>query len=182
MVHQMFRFVSTAKTSNWFLFILMMSRGPPGKKKRAHWSSVICRSVLRLRSLMKLARRRILRWKGFISQAMRFAPSVKPKVSAILRIISTARTCWRVLPPKLLPIKSNIPSCFPTVTALHKANWKTDVIGYSGRTRSLNRATCLRWLQATSTCCATPSPRVLVAKWRWSCTSIAATSTARRGR
>lgn len=46
----------------------------------------------------------------------------------------------------------------------------------------LNRATCLRWLQATSTCCATPSPRVLVAKWRWSCTSIAATSTARRGR
>lgn len=46
-------FVSTAKTSNWFLFILMMSRGPPGKKKRAHWSSVICRSVLRLRSLMK---------------------------------------------------------------------------------------------------------------------------------
>ena len=35
---------------NWFLFILMMSRGPPGKKKRAHWSSVICRSVLRLRS------------------------------------------------------------------------------------------------------------------------------------
>lgn len=78
------------ETSNWFLFILMMSRGPPGKKKRAHWSSVICRSVLRLRSLMKLARRRILRWKGFISQAMRFAPSVKPKVSAILRIISTA--------------------------------------------------------------------------------------------
>lgn len=38
---------------NWFLFILMMSRGPPGKKKRAHWLSVICRSVLRLRSLMK---------------------------------------------------------------------------------------------------------------------------------
>lgn len=53
MVHQMLPFVSTAKTSNWFLFILMMSRGPPGKKKRAHWSSVICRSVLRLRSLMK---------------------------------------------------------------------------------------------------------------------------------
>lgn len=53
MVHQMLRFVSTAKTSNWFLFILMMSRGPPVKKKRAHWSSVICRSVLRLRSLMK---------------------------------------------------------------------------------------------------------------------------------
>lgn len=53
MVHQMLPFVSTAKTSNWFLFILMMSRGPPGKKKRAHWLSVICRSVLRLRSLMK---------------------------------------------------------------------------------------------------------------------------------
>ncbi|XPE61532.1 hypothetical protein ACNKHT_06195 [Shigella flexneri] len=30
----MLRFVSTAKTSNWFLFILMISRGPPGKKKR----------------------------------------------------------------------------------------------------------------------------------------------------
>lgn len=40
------------------------------------------------------------------------------------------------LPPKLLPIKPNIPSCFPTVTALRKANWKTDVTGYSGRTRS----------------------------------------------
>lgn len=53
MVHQMLPFVSTAKTSNWFLFILMMSRGPHGKKKRAHWLSVICRSVLRLRSLMK---------------------------------------------------------------------------------------------------------------------------------
>ncbi len=83
---------------------------------------------------------------------------------------------------KLLPIKPNIPSCFPTVTALRKANWKTDVTGYSGRTRSLNRATCLRWWQATSTCCATPSPRVLVAKLRWSCTSIAATLIVRRGR
>lgn len=92
------------------------------------------------------------------------------------------RTYWRVLPPKLLPIKPNIPSCFPTVTALRKANWKTDVIGYSGRTRSRNRATCLRWWQATSTCCATPSPRVLVAKLRWSCTSIAATLIVRRGR
>lgn len=86
------------------------------------------------------------------------------------------------LPPKLLPIKPNIPSCFPTVTALRKANWKTDVTGYSGRTRSLNRATCLRWWQATSTCCATPSPRVLVAKLRWSCTSFAATLIVRRGR
>lgn len=33
MVHQMFRFVSTAKTSNWFLFILMMSRGPPERRR-----------------------------------------------------------------------------------------------------------------------------------------------------
>ncbi len=33
MVHQMLRFVSTAKTSNWFLFILMMSRGPPGREE-----------------------------------------------------------------------------------------------------------------------------------------------------
>ena len=181
MVHQMFRFVSTAKTSNWFLFILMMSRGPPGKKKRAHWSSVICRSVLRLRSLMKLARRRILRWKGFISQAMRFAPSVKPKVSAILRIISTARTCWRVLPPKLLPIKPNIPSCFPTVTALRKVNWKMDVIGYSGRIHSRNRVTCLRWWLVILMYCAIPSLPALVVKWRWSCMSIVATLIVRRG-
>ncbi|MFO6427227.1 hypothetical protein ACLBOM_23810 [Escherichia coli] len=36
------------------------------------------------------------------------------------------RTCWRVLPPKLLPIKSNIPSCFPMVTALRKANSGTN--------------------------------------------------------
>ncbi len=86
------------------------------------------------------------------------------------------------LPPKLLPIKPNIPSCFPTVTALRKANWKTDVTGYSGRTRSRNRATCLRWWQVTLMYCATPSPRVLVAKWRWSCTSIAATLIVRRGR
>lgn len=83
---------------------------------------------------------------------------------------------------KIIADKPNIPSCFPTVTALRKANWKTDVIGYSGRTRSRNRATCLRWWQATSTCCATPSPRVLVAKLRWSCTSIAATLIVRRGR
>ena len=53
---------------------------------------------------------------------------------------------------------------------------------YSGRTRSRNRATCLRWWQATLMYCAIPLPRVLVAKLRWSCTSIAATSTARRGR
>lgn len=33
MVHQMLRFVSTAKTSNWFLFILMMSRGPPERRR-----------------------------------------------------------------------------------------------------------------------------------------------------
>ena len=65
---------------------------------------------------------------------------------------------------KLLPIKPNIRSCFPTVTALCKANWKMGVTGYSGRTRSRNRATCLRWWQATLMFCATPSPRVLVAK------------------
>lgn len=33
MVHQMLPFVSTAKTSNWFLFILMMSRGPPERRR-----------------------------------------------------------------------------------------------------------------------------------------------------
>ncbi len=57
---------------------------------------------------------------------------------------------------KILPIKSNIPSCFPMVTALRKANSKTDTIGYSGRTRSRNRATCLRWWQVTLMYCAIP--------------------------
>lgn len=64
---------------------------------------------------------------------------------------------------KIIADKTKYPSCFPTVTALRKANWKTDAIGYSGRAVR-NRATCLRWWQATLMYCAIPLPRVLVAK------------------
>lgn len=83
---------------------------------------------------------------------------------------------------KIIADKTKYPFLLSNGNRVAQGELETDVTGYSGRTRSRNRATCLRWLQATSTCCATPSPRVLVAKWRWSCTSIAATSTARRGR
>lgn len=85
------------------------------------------------------------------------------------------------LPPKLLPIKPNIPSCFPTVTALRKVNWKMDVIGYSGRIHSRNRVTCLRWWLVILMYCAIPSLPALVVKWRWSCMSIVATLIVRRG-
>lgn len=91
------------------------------------------------------------------------------------------RMCWRVLPPKLLPIKPNIPSCFPMVTALRKVNWKMDVIGYSGGTRSRNRVTCLRWWLVILMYCAIPSLPALAVKWRWSCMSIVATLIVRRG-
>lgn len=65
---------------------------------------------------------------------------------------------------KIIADKIKYPFLLPMVTALRKANWKTDAIGYSGRTRSRNRATCLRWWQATLMYCAIPLPRVLVAK------------------
>lgn len=65
---------------------------------------------------------------------------------------------------KIIADKIKYPFLLSMVTALRKANSKTDAIGYSGRTRSRNRATCLRWWQATLMYCAIPLPRVLVAK------------------
>lgn len=53
---------------------------------------------------------------------------------------------------------------------------------YSGRIRSRSRAICLRWWPVILTSCAIHSAPALAAKWRWSCTSIAATSIARPGR
>lgn len=83
---------------------------------------------------------------------------------------------------KIIADKTQYPFLLSNGNRVAQGELETDVTGYSGRTRSLNRATCLRWWQATSTCCATPSPRVLVAKLRWSCTSFAATLIVRRGR
>ena len=65
---------------------------------------------------------------------------------------------------------------------LAKGSWRMAVTGYSGRIRSRNRATCLRWWRVILTSCATPSKRALAAKWRWSCSWTAATSIARPGR
>nr|VXZ86468.1 Aminopeptidase N [Klebsiella pneumoniae] len=95
--------------------------------------------------------------------------------------IWTVRMCWRALPPKLSPIKRNTRSCFPTATVWRKGSWRTVVTGYSGRIRSRSRATCLRWWPVILTSCAIHSAPALAAKWRWSCTSIAATSIARPG-
>ncbi len=53
MVHQMLRFVSTAKTSNWFCSFNDEPSTAWKEEERAHWLSGICRSVLRLRLLMK---------------------------------------------------------------------------------------------------------------------------------
>lgn len=54
---------------------------------------------------------------GFTSLAWPCAPSVRPKVSATLPGILTARTCWHALQRKSSPIKPSIRSCFPTATA-----------------------------------------------------------------
>ena len=83
---------------------------------------------------------------------------------------------------KIIAVKPNIRSCSPTATVWRKGNWRTVVTGYSGRIPSRNRATCLRWWPVISTSCATLLPPAPGVKWRWSCTSIAAISTARRGR
>lgn len=85
-------------------------------------------------------------------------------------------------PPKSSPIKQNTRFCSPTVTAWPRASWKMAVTGSSGRTRSQNRATCLRWWPVILTSCAIPSKPVLGVKWRWSSTLTAVTLTARRGR
>lgn len=82
---------------------------------------------------------------------------------------------------KIIADKTKYPSCFPTVTALRKVNWKMDVIGYSGRIHSRNRVTCLRWWLVILMYCAIPSLPALVVKWRWSCMSIVATLIVRRG-
>lgn len=65
---------------------------------------------------------------------------------------------------KIIADKTKYPFLLSNGNRVAQANWKTDVTGYSGRTRSRNRATCLRWWLATLMCCATLSPRVLVAK------------------
>lgn len=65
---------------------------------------------------------------------------------------------------KIIADKIKYPFLLSNGNRVRKANWKTDAIGYSGRTRSRNRATCLRWWQATLMYCAIPLPRVLVAK------------------
>ena len=72
--------------------------------------------------------------------------------------------CAGAFTTKIIADKPISLPAFQRITALRKVNWKMDVIGYGGRTRSRNRATCLRWWQATLMCCATLSPRVLVAK------------------
>lgn len=83
---------------------------------------------------------------------------------------------------KIIADKTKYPFLLSNGNRVAQGELETDVTGYSGRTRSRNRAICLRWWQAILMCYATPSPRVLAAKWRWSCMSIAATLTARRGR
>lgn len=65
---------------------------------------------------------------------------------------------------KIIADKIKYPFLLSNGNRVAQANSKTDAIGYSGRTRSRNRATCLRWWQATLMYCAIPLPRVLVAK------------------
>ncbi len=105
-----------------------------------------------------LPERFTLRIVNEISPAMRSVPSVKRRASAILPGILTARTYWRDLPPKLLPIKANIRSCFPMATVLRRVNWRMAVTGFSGKIRSRNRVICLRWWPVILTCCAIPLP------------------------
>lgn len=68
-------------------------------------------------------------WKGYTSPVMRCAPSLKPRVSAILLGIPTVRTCWRALLLPLSPTRKNILSCSPTVIASTVGNWRTVVTG-----------------------------------------------------
>lgn len=82
---------------------------------------------------------------------------------------------------KIIADKTKYPFLLSNGTALRKVNWKMDVIGYSGRTRSRNRVTCLRWWLVILMYCAIPSLPALAVKWRWSCMSIVATLIVRRG-
>ncbi len=82
---------------------------------------------------------------------------------------------------KIIADKTKIPSCFPTVTALRKANWKTDVLGtVAGPVPETVLPVCagdsdFDVLRDTFT---TRSGREVAL----SCTSIAATLIVRRGR
>ncbi len=81
---------------------------------------------------------------------------------------------------KIIAVKPNIPSCFPTVTALRKVNWKWTSLGTVAG--SIPETVLPVWLVAgdfdvlrdTFT---TRSGR----EWRWSCMSIVATLIVRRG-
>ncbi|MFP1591109.1 hypothetical protein ACLB1M_09545 [Escherichia coli] len=65
---------------------------------------------------------------------------------------------------KIIADKIKYPFLLSNGNRVAQGELETDAIGYSGRTRSRNRATCLRWWQATLMYCAIPLPRVLVAK------------------
>ena len=80
------------------------------------------------------------------------------------------------------PIKRNIRSCSPTVTAWRRVNWKMVATGFSGRIHSRNRAIYLRWWPVILTSCAILLLPAQGVKWHWNCTSIAVTWTARHGR
>jgi hypothetical protein len=83
---------------------------------------------------------------------------------------------------KIIADKAPIRSCSLTVTAWTRASWKMAVTGYSGRIRSRNRVTCLRWWRVILMFCAIPLPPAPGVKLRWSSLLTVATLTARRGR
>ncbi len=88
-----------------------------------------------LKIVNEISPARILRWKGFISQAMRFAPSVSRRFPPYY-VLSRPPGRAGAFTTKIIADKTKYPFLLSNGNRLRKVNWKMDVIGYSGRIHS----------------------------------------------
>ena len=72
-------------------------------------------------------------------------------------------------------------AAYPYLLAWTRASWTMAVTGCSGRIRSRNRVTCLRWSRVILMCCAIPLQPAPGVKLHWNSSLTVATLTARRG-
>lgn len=70
---------------------------------------------------------------------------------------------------KIIADKAKYPFLLSNGNRVAQGSWRMVTTGFSGRIRSPNRATCLRWWPVISTSCAILSKLVRDVRLRWSC-------------
>ncbi|XPE66368.1 hypothetical protein ACNKHR_01810 [Shigella flexneri] len=105
----------------------MMSRGPPGKK-RAHWSSVICRSVLRL-IIMRSSPAANTALEGLYQSGDALCTQCEAEGFRHITYYLRPPDVLAHFTAKLSRDKIKYPFLLSNGNRIGKANWKTDAIG-----------------------------------------------------